>query len=220
MTKFYVYAHSNSKYGVFYIGKGSGERLYKTGNRNQFWKNIVSKHGYTASILEQCETENEAYQKEMYWIKKLKAKGECVANFTKGGDGVNVEHRWWNNKISAALKGKKSAQGPLSKNYKDFASKKELEDLYETKKMSVVFIAKKFNVSSTLVWSRLLAYGIAIRPIKERGKKIVCTTTGQSFNSITEAAKTLNLARENIRKVLYNKYKTTGNLHFQFEEKL
>jgi biotin operon repressor len=218
MKKFYVYTHSNEKYGVFYVGKGSGKRLYTTGNRSEFWKRIVKKYGYTASIVDECETEQEAYEKEIKLIEKLKKKGECAANFTNGGDGVRVDKRWWGEAISKSLTGKKSLSGPMSKSFKDFASIDDLRNLYETKGLSVVEIAKQFNVSSTLVWQRLKFYGIEIRSIKNRGKKIVCVNTGEKFDSITQAAKQLGLARENIRKVLYKKYKHTGNLTFTFEE--
>ena len=219
MDKYYVYAHSNDKYGVFYVGKGSGKRLYTTGNRNAFWKRVVQKHGYVASILECSCTEEDSYKAEQKWIEHYKALGQCTANFTLGGDGVRVNKRWWGDKISKSLIGKKSPTGQDSKSYKDFANKETLLTLYGKQNLSVVAISKLFNVSSTTVWERLKYHNIPIRPLSERGTNIVCTTNGLEFNSITEAAKTLGVYRENVRKVLSGKYKTTGGLSFKYKEK-
>ena len=218
MDKYYVYAHSNDEYGVFYVGKGSGERLYKTGNRNKFWKRIVKKYGYEAKIIEECDTQESAFEKEIYWIAYYKSIGQCKANFSLGGDGVTVEKRWWGDKISKSLMGKEGLKGKESKSYKDFIDESNLQNLYVDKNLSTLKISKMFGVSCTTVWERLNQYQIPIRPIDQRGKKIICTNTGEEFDSITAAARSLNLFRENIRKVLSGKYKTTGGLHFKYRE--
>jgi hypothetical protein len=218
MNKYYIYAHSNLEHGVFYVGKGSNKRLYTTGNRNAYWKRIVKKYGYTALIIEECETEQQSYDREIFWIAHYKSLDQCKANFTLGGDGVKVEKRWWNEKISAALKGKNTAKNVDSGSYKDFATRDELYKKYVLEKLSITKISQEFNVSTTTVWLRLKFFEIPIRDISKRGKAIICTTTGESYKSATEAAKKLNLARENIRKVLYGKYKTTGDLHFKFKD--
>jgi hypothetical protein len=218
MNKYYVYAHCNEQYGIFYVGKGTGKRLYKTSNRNTFWKNIVKKHGYEAMIIEECDTEESAYQREIHWIAHYKSLGQCVANFSMGGDGVNIKDRWWGPKISESLTGVSRAKEKESKSYKDFIDESSLQELYVNKNLSTIEISKMFEVSSTTVWGRLKQYQIPIRPIDQRGTKIVCTTTGEEFDSITAAARSLNLFRENIRKVLAGKYKTTGGLHFKYKE--
>lgn len=214
MKKYYVYAHKNKEYGVFYVGKGSNNRLFKTYNRSVFWKRIVAKYGYEAIILEECENEKDAFEKEIKWIKYFKELNQCVANFTLGGEGVQVEKRWWNEAISKALKGKNKRKGSESFSYKDFADEDLLKSLYIDKKMSSVEIAKLMNVSYTTVISRLNNYGIKIKP---KGKKIICINDGTTHESITSAAKNYGLHRENIRKVLSGKYKTTGNLTFIYE---
>jgi hypothetical protein len=215
--KFYVYAHSNDAHGVFYIGKGKGKRLYTTGNRSQFWKRIVKKHGYTAEILYETDSEDDAYQNEMRLIAEYKAKNQCIANMTMGGDGVRVKERWWYDKVSASLKGIKRLSGPESKTYKDFIDKESLEFLYVNKKFTASKIAQTFNVSVTTVMVRLREFGIPIRSIYERGTEITCSN-GKTYKSITEAARSLGLHRENIRKVLYGKYKKTGGYTFTKKE--
>jgi len=216
--KFYVYAHTNDFHGVFYVGKGSGKRLFTTGNRNEFWKRIVAKHGYTASIIEECVDEESAYAREIFWIEHYKQQGQCCANFSLGGDGVRVKQRWWGEKISQSLTGKLGKRGEDSGNYIAFATKDELFQLYVDKSMSITQIAKIYGISQTTVWERLLQFGIPIRDINSRGKQIVCVETQQIFSSITEAAKQLGLFRENIRKVLKNQYKRTGGFTFIYKE--
>jgi hypothetical protein len=52
MNKFYVYCHCKKIDGkCFYIGKGTGYRYNQKTSRNQYWKNIVNKHGFTWKIL-------------------------------------------------------------------------------------------------------------------------------------------------------------------------
>lgn len=218
MNKFYVYAHMNEQYGIFYVGKGCGKRLYDTNKRSDFWKRIVKKHGYGLTILECFLNESDAFESEIKWIAYYKSKGMCCANFTNGGDGVRVDKRWWNEKISAALTGKKCASGKASKSYKDFIDEDTLRYMYEKENKSIVFIGDFFGISYPTVTARLRQYGIMVRSIKERGKKIICVNTGEKFNSITEAAKKHNVFRENIRKVLSGKYKTTGGLTFKYGE--
>jgi len=219
MNKFYVYAHSNNEHGVFYVGKGSGRRLFAAASRSQFWKNIVEKYGYTTSIIEECEDEKTAYEREIFWIDHYKKNGQCCANFTMGGDGVRVHKRWWGREISKSLLGIVRKKGKESGSYKAFADREMLHRLYVEEKMPITEIAVMFEVSSTTVWERLISFDIKIRDQRERKKPIVCVETKQVFASISDAAKELGLFRENIRKVLSKKYKKTGGLTFVYKEK-
>ncbi|WP_396190200.1 hypothetical protein [Flavobacterium sp.] len=215
--KYYIYAHINEKYGVFYVGKGSNNRLNITINRNDYWKRIVNKYGFIAVVLESCKTEDEAFKREIYWIDFYKKIGQCVANISLGGDGVRVDKRWWGSKISKSLTGIKRPSGKDSKSYKDIITKEELHDLYVVKKYSTPKIADMKNVSSTMIWERLKDYGIKPRSVHARGKAILCTTNGKEYKSITEAANELGVFRENVRKVLSGKYKSTGGFNFKYK---
>lgn len=88
MNMFYTYAHvrnDNSK--IFYIGKGSGRRMYRRDARNSHWHNVAKKAGYTPILLATWKTEKEAYEHEKFLI-------ECFAgslvNQSSGGDGNNA----------------------------------------------------------------------------------------------------------------------------------
>lgn len=218
MNKYYIYAHSTEAHGIFYIGKGSNKRLFTTGNRSEFWKRIVKKHGYTASILEECKTEEIAYEREIFWIAKYKKDGQCIANFSLGGDGVKVDKRWWGPAISAAMAGRPAKKGTESHNYKGSLTKEELEELYVNQHLNTIEVAELLGLTHTTISNRLKKFGIPIRGIESNRKIIVCTSSGKEFESITNAAKETGLFRENIRKVLSGKYKTTGGLHFKYKE--
>lgn len=213
--KYYVYGHfKRGENNPFYIGKGCGNRAYATGNRSKFWKRIANKYGYEARILIENLSEEVAYQIEMEFIATYKSIGSCEANFTMGGDGVRVEKRWWYDKISASMKGRKRPSGKDSKSYKDKITKEQLYDLYVNKGMSSIKIGKLVGISYATVCTRLKQYGIKAKQKGKIGVPIICVNDGKQFNSITDAAKHYNVYRENIRKVLKGIYKHTNKLKF------
>lgn len=212
----YVYCHFNDDHGVFYVGKGSGKRMFVTGNRSSEWRRCAKKNGFQAMILSLCADCESAFLEESRWISFFKKTGQCSANVSLGGKGVTVEKRWWGSKISESLTGKTVSRGKESKVYKDFCDAKELRRLYEANGLSITKIGQLYGVSSTTVLSRLNEFGIHIRDINKRGRQIVCKNTGETFQSITDAARRLGLFRENIRKVLANKYAHTGGFSFSY----
>lgn len=86
---FVIYTHSKPDGTVFYVGKGSVKRANATDNRNQYWKNIVNKHGFKVTIVAEYEVEAEALAHEILLIKHYKSNGYALANITSGGEGVS-----------------------------------------------------------------------------------------------------------------------------------
>ena len=86
-----VYLHrSNLTNEVFYVGVGSKKKSKHTTNRSVFWKNIVSKHGYTIEIVKSNLNSDDAFKLEkslisLYGRRDLN-KGTLV-NLTDGGEG-------------------------------------------------------------------------------------------------------------------------------------
>lgn len=76
--KFFVYVIKNDATPV-YVGKGCGARH----------KASARKHGGLPEILEWCETEDEAFERERHWIQELQPQN----NICKGGNGGRVAPR-------------------------------------------------------------------------------------------------------------------------------
>lgn len=92
----YVYQHIRmDKNQPFYIGigfdsKGKYKRAYQFG-RNNLWEIIVKKTEYKVEIIEDGLTNEEAFERERYWINKLgRIDNETgiLANLTDGGEGT------------------------------------------------------------------------------------------------------------------------------------
>ena len=86
---FYTYAHYKPDNSVFYIGKGQRKRAWAHDNRNQYWKNVVAKHGLKVEILAHWPTEQEAFEHEKFLIWCFRDMGCTMANLTDGGEGCS-----------------------------------------------------------------------------------------------------------------------------------
>jgi hypothetical protein len=85
---FCTYYHSKPDGTVFYIGIGNKKRPYDFVKRNQYWKNIVLKHGNPqVQIIANWDTAEEAKNHEVLLISCFKDMGYKLANLTDGGDG-------------------------------------------------------------------------------------------------------------------------------------
>lgn len=90
-NKFYIYFHINPlKNEIFYVGKGCGNRAWRKDRRSDLWNKTVKKYGYIINIVEENLTDQEAIEREMFYIKKigrLKLKKGPLVNLTDGGEG-------------------------------------------------------------------------------------------------------------------------------------
>lgn len=85
MGRFYVYCHIRKTDGkCFYIGKGTGRRAWYTLDRNQYWYNIVKKHGFETIILVNNISEEKAFELEADFCKQIGYKNLCNLNQEKG----------------------------------------------------------------------------------------------------------------------------------------
>ena len=86
----YTYAHYRPDGTMFYIGKGCGNRAYRTGERNQYWKRTVAKYGsFEAKILSYWGSNEEALKHESFLISCCRDMGLKLVNLTTGGEGGN-----------------------------------------------------------------------------------------------------------------------------------
>lgn len=212
MRNYYVYAHIFESGEVFYVSKGSGDRLHKQGKGSNLWKSVSNGQPHIAVKLAINLTSNEAYILESQVIRFFKEFGLCRANTSYGGKGVTVPKRWWGDKISESLVGKPAPKGKDSKSFKTFDESTLLED-YES--MSSVDLAKKHGVTAPTILGRLKASEKQVRAPGKPATPILCIEDSKLFPSITDAAKFYGVFPANIRKVLNGAYKPTGGKTFK-----
>lgn len=93
MLSHYVYSHIRPDTGeVFYVGKGTGNRMHHNYDRNQHWKNVVLKCGGEEKIkvclLASGLSEDEAYNFERVMICAIKSQTvHRLVNMHCGGKG-------------------------------------------------------------------------------------------------------------------------------------
>lgn len=117
---FYVYQHVRLDTNTpFYVGKGKRgtNRSKSKRSRNDYWHNIVKKHGYTIEIIEENLTENQAFQKEIELIALYKSQGYCEANIASGGLG-RAGCKPWNKGKTGLQKHTAKSKAKLSKAFK------------------------------------------------------------------------------------------------------
>lgn len=140
MTKSYVYKLQNSINNKVYIGKANNpnERKirhfsnartgYSKNYKNQLIHKAITKYGeenFTFEIIEECENETIALEREVYWIEIYKSYigkygKEFGYNLTPGGDGGCTPETA--KKISKTLSGRiLSLSGALKKLFKIFS---------------------------------------------------------------------------------------------------
>lgn len=111
MKKFYIYTHSKPNGEIFYVGKGTAKRAYKTSQRNKFWWNIVNKYDYKVKIVKYFATDEEAAVAETKLIAKYRKEGVKLVNQTDGGDGGSAGRIWSDKtrkKLSERVMGEKN----------------------------------------------------------------------------------------------------------------
>jgi hypothetical protein len=114
MSVFYTYLHRReSDNKPFYIGKGQGKRAWAHRNRNQHWKNTVSKHGLKVEIVAEWPEEEMAFEHEKFLIACFRDMGHNLVNITDGGEGAcfpkTEDHK---KKISESLTGRTKETHP------------------------------------------------------------------------------------------------------------
>ena len=204
--QFYVYVHRKATDGsVFYVGKGKGRMIYDK-KRNQHWKHIVNKHGFTADIVMRFESERCAFSFECALIKFYGRFNLC--NLTDGGYGVSgMVH-------SEISKSKMSGPRPNAKIYLRGKSM----SLEMKEKLSLAKLGKKQSVEHASK-SAMAKIGkkqpiSAVEKVASLKRVSIYNSTGEIFESVTLAAKKLadrtgkNVSQGTISMALCGKRKT------------
>jgi hypothetical protein len=197
-NKYYVYMHIKETTGEpFYIGKGKGTRMLDKSKRNKHWNNVVNKHGFDVIFLEKDLTEKEAFEKEIYWIKRI-GRGDLglgsLVNFTDGGEGGSGAKRTEEQKSLISLRTTGENNGMYGKKMSD-ETKLKMSDAHKGRKISDE-TKKKHSI-------RMKNNNFFL------GKKHSNETKLKMSESAKGLKKGIKLSKEHIEKVLKSKSKTT-----------
>lgn len=84
-AKYYVYEwYIEDTNEIFYVGKGTGNRVTSMKNRNSYFKNIRKKYKCNYRILKYFRNENDAYNYELKRGLELKEIGQAKACYVLG----------------------------------------------------------------------------------------------------------------------------------------
>jgi hypothetical protein len=197
----------------FYIGVGLSNdtlyrRAYNSKNRNNYWKNIVNKTNYEVEIILEDLTNEEAFKKEIEFIKIYgkKSNGGILCNIADGGNGgflgkdVNILR-------SIALKGHK-----LSVETKDKIRKKAKgrKASAETK----IKMSKTHKDKKTGHWLKSVGH------YNGRAKKVYQFDISNNFIKEWEcgsyASKELGINKSCISEAIKGNQKTAGGYIWKF----
>jgi len=139
----------------FYVGKGHGDRYFRTNSRSDYFKNIYKKVPTAVSILIENLSEKEALEYECWYINEYKfVFGYDLCNLTDGGDGISgYKHTEENIK-----KNRMQTHGFDIEEYKD-----NIIDMYCNKSASTYDIANTYGVSDVCIGRVLRKFSIPLR---------------------------------------------------------
>lgn len=183
---YYVYLHIKETTGEpFYVGKGCGGRANDK-RRNNFWKNIVKKHGYDILFLEENLTEEESLKRESYWIERIGRRDldlGTLVNMTDGGDGGETGRVFTDKHKANMSKAKRGIRSNPDGEFKD----------------------------GNIPWNKDMKMDENWIDNLGHNKKVIDTNSGHIFKSVSKAAEHLNMKRTTLIAQLkgQNKNKTT-----------
>ena len=221
--KFYIYKWFIVESGfVFYIGKGKENRYKSMKKRNPYFLNIVKKHNCDVEIIEYCENENVAFQKEKEYIRLFKEQGMATANFHEGGLGGDV-FKYADTETKEQFKKKMTEinrKRCQSEEFKENARKnmiKRYQDPKEREKQSenqrVIWTAEKRQQQSQLIKEKAKTNNFHEKASKKMQKKCIFhfKDTKILFDSRKQALQYIKetydivFARKIEQEMLYNK---------------
>lgn len=231
----FIYLTTNQVNGKKYIGYHYG---YENDSYLGSGRNIlkaIAKYGrenFTREILEFCKNKSIAFEKEKYWIKRYNAvEDDNFYNISEGGEfniGWEYVKLWREKNPELAKKHDEEVYQKLRKWWEDHPEEqlknnqrlvKLAKEWRENNPEEVQAIMKKVNQAKEK-WQQTHPeeYQAEVNKWIKAGseansKKVICVTTGEIFNSISEAARQYSkygCKQPNISKVLKGERKTCG----------
>jgi hypothetical protein len=88
---YYIYIHERLDTGLpFYVGKGKRDRDTSNNSRNNYWHNIVNKHGFRSRRIQENMSNTQANNAEKLVIAAMRKRYSLV-NITNGGEGASFK---------------------------------------------------------------------------------------------------------------------------------
>jgi hypothetical protein len=181
-----AYVHCKPDGTPFYVGKGSQRRAKYLGERNPKHRAVVSKYGRKNILIGSflCSDNSTALQLEMGLIKRLRAMGIPLTNFTDGGDGGRNPCPETRDRLSKAAKlrgisdacreaSRQARLGsPLSPNHKEKLRAAFLGKTFsEEHRNNIRVSAKKRGMSEPVLQKAWAANRGRVRPPEETEKR-------------------------------------------------
>jgi group I intron endonuclease len=232
-----IYKITNKINGKIYVGKST------TNNENYFGSGIsinralvkYGKENFIREIIENCLSEIELNEREIFWIEELKSTDKMVGyNITKGGDGGNTRLMYdsnqlldYRNKLSDGVKNSEKYQKSIisKTGVKRPNHSLTMKDMYLKGKLKVGKFTNEISNETKLKISE-----------KNKGKKRTDDTKNKiaqskykpvlqfngdrfvdEFLSIDDASKKCGINRCGISDVCNGRQKTSGGFFWKFK---
>ena len=204
-----LYAHRKKTDGsIFYVGIGTEKRPYTNKSRNDYWHNTVNKYGYYVDILSKELSIEDALELEEFVICELGRKdlgnGNLV-NLNNGGKG--------NLQVSDLTKKKmsKSAIGRTAWN-KGLPMSEEQKAKLSKIREGVTSPRKGVKITEE---TREKIRKANLGGKSSSAKSVYNTKTNETFETIKQAAKYMNINYRTLSSMLNGSRKNKTNLKFK-----
>jgi hypothetical protein len=204
-----LYAHRKETDGsIFYVGIGTEKRPYTNKSRNDYWYNTVNKYGYYVDVLSKELSIEDALELEEFVICELGRKdlgnGNLV-NLNNGGKG--------NLQVSDLTKKKmsKSAMGRTAWN-KGLPMSEEQKAKLSKIREGVTSPRKGVKITEE---TREKIRKANLGGKSSSAKAVYNTETNETFETIKQAAKSININYRTLSSMLNGSRKNKTNLKFK-----
>ena len=231
---YYVYKHVRLDNNTcFYIGKGKNGRKDDP-NRNPTHDSICDRYGYKVVIFKDKLNEAEAFKLEedliRCYVSKMgygilikghmnKENNKFLTNMTWGGEGTSGLNSFANKteeemeiirrKISESEKGKKLSEETKQRMSESHKGRKFSEERKQnlSESMKGKYIGKNHPM-----YGKYHSDESKLKMSETHNKKVICITTGETFDSIKEAGDHYKVAHSGISRCCKGKLKSSGRL--------
>jgi hypothetical protein len=192
--QFLTYAHNKPDGSIFYIGKGTERRAHSSAGRNIVWRRTVEKHnGFGVKILAKWNTEQEAFDHEIFLIDTFRQMGIQLANISEGGMGSTGfrhtnEHK---EHLRKNMLENNPMKNPLVREKQIIALKKAMNRPEVRKHQSAARLGKKLPKDH-------------IESLRSCHPMRPCVINGVEYKSLMEASRAINVRHGTLYRWLNN----------------